>query len=157
MKVLRSGKAEPNTRPGRALRLVGIFEKQAVLDELVDRLAADGFAGVGRVANFVLVAHPVHHLSDSAERSGSTFPRFARLDVGEGEKREGGAFVLLFPRNANYLEKLECLADSCGRCGAHEAVNVGAPRCSDMARSMAICWVSSKVAFPSRSKADRSG
>ena len=85
-----------------------------MLDELVDRLAADGFAGVGRVANFVLVAHPVHHFGDAAERSGGAFPRFARLDVGGGEKREGRTFVLLFPWDADHLEKLQGLADSGG-------------------------------------------
>ncbi len=97
-----------------ALGLIGIFEKQAVLDELVDCLTADGLAGVWCVADFVLVAHPVHHLGDPAEWSGGAFPGSARFDVGEGEKCEGRAFVLLFPRNADHLEQLKRLADSCG-------------------------------------------
>jgi hypothetical protein len=77
-------------------------------------ISANCFAGVGGVADSVVVAHPVHHLGDAAEWSGGAFPGFARLDVGEGEKREGGAFVLLLTRNADHLEKLKCLADSCG-------------------------------------------
>jgi len=80
----------------------------------MDCLAAYGFAGVGSVADFVLVAHPVHHLGDPAERSGGAFPGLARFDVGESEKREGRAFVLLFPWDADHLEKLKCLDDFCG-------------------------------------------
>lgn len=51
----------------RAIRLVGVFDEQAVLDELVDGLAADGFAGVGFVVDAVVVAHPVHDFGDTAQ------------------------------------------------------------------------------------------
>ena len=95
---------------GRTVRVVGIAQQQALLDEELHRIVADGFARVGRVAVAVGGRDEVDDGGDATQRCLRVGPCGIRLKVEQGKQRVGGGFI---PLLRTELQSRECFDGFC--------------------------------------------
>jgi hypothetical protein len=79
----------------RPLRVVGIGDGEAGVEELLDCVTAHGFAGVRGVFLAVMGGEEIHHGRDALERIGRLSPGVGWLQIEQGQEGERGAFLEL--------------------------------------------------------------